>query len=112
MDRVHESNGERAIRVDVLARVGQFGDVAGTNDLGQSLQRAEVGHDGDLGLTNRKLRVRGAQSDVTGAHEIDAAADAVAVDGRDDWHVEVGNGCNGVLHCSHRFVGSGAGCRL
>ena len=66
-DGVDESDGEGARRVDVLAGERQLRQVAGAHDLGQSLQRAEVGDDGDLRLAHREYGVARAQSKVTGA---------------------------------------------
>ena len=70
--------------VDVLAGEGQLGQVPGADDGGQALEAPEVGHDRHLGLAYREDGVGRGQADVAGRDEVDAAADAVAVHGRDD----------------------------
>ena len=69
---------------DVLAGEGQLGQVPGADDGGQPLQAPQIGHDGHLGLADREDGVGRGQPDVTGRDEVDAAPDAVAVDGGDD----------------------------
>ena len=69
---------------DVLAGEGQLGQVPGADDGGQPLQAPEVGHDRHLRLAHREDGVGRGQADVAGRDQVDAAADAVAVDGGDD----------------------------
>ena len=57
---------------------------------GSRCKRPEVRHDGDLGLAHRERRVGGGKANVARADEVDAAADAVAVHGRDDRDRECG----------------------
>ena len=77
---VDQADGRGTVGADVLAGEGQFGHVAPADDGGQSLQAADVGDDGDLRLAHREDGVRGRETDVTGAGQVNAAADAVAVD--------------------------------
>ena len=77
--------------VDVLSRKGELGDVAGADDPGQALERAEIGDDRNLGLAHREGGVADGEAEVARADEVDAAADAVAVHGGDDRERELGD---------------------
>ena len=83
VDAVHEVDALGALGVEVLPGERQLGDVSLADDGRQTLQRADVGDDGDARLANRERRVLRSVADVARGDEIDAAAEAVTVHGRD-----------------------------
>ena len=88
-------------RSDVLARVGELGHVALSDDVGKALQAAQVGDDRHLGLPDREDRVGTGQTDVAGRSEVDPAPQAVPLDGGDDRHRAVGHRRDRSLHAEH-----------
>ena len=83
-DFVHEADPLGTSGVDVLAGERELGDVAHPDQEREALEAAEIGDDRHLRLTDREDRVCGADAEVAGGDEVDAAADAVAVRRGDD----------------------------
>ncbi len=69
---------------EVPARQRQLVRPAVADDVGEPLERPEIGDDPDPRLPDREDRVPGGQPDVAGAGEIDPRADAPAVHRGDD----------------------------
>src|SRR6185369_14437840 len=92
MHGVHEADRAGALGVEVVAGETELGCDAAADDAGQPLERADVGDDRDARLAYGEARVRGRDADVARGDEIDAAADAPAVDGGDDRLRTVGDG--------------------
>lgn len=67
-------------------------------DVGQPGQAAHVGHDRQLDLTHRELRVGTGVANVDRADEVHAATDAPAVDGGDRRGAAVGHRGDRLLH--------------
>ena len=108
-DVVHEPDLGGARRVDVLAGVGELGDVARPDDPRQPLERPHVRDDGDLGLAHREHRVARAQADVARGDEVHGAADAVAVHRGDHRDGEVGDRAHRRLPVADPVVARGVG---
>ena len=66
------------------AGVGQFLDHRQRHQLGQALQRADVGHHADVDFLNDEERVVRGVAHAHGRDQIHRAAHAAALDGRDD----------------------------
>jgi hypothetical protein len=81
-DLADQPEREGAARVDVLAGQRELARGRIADDQRQPLQAAEVGDDRDLGLAHREARVRGADPEIARRDEVDATADASAVDRR------------------------------
>ena len=81
-----EAHPQGLLGGEIAARQGQLPAEAVADQAGEALEGAEVRHDADLRLPDRKDGIPGGQADVAGAGHVDAAADAVAVDGGDDGH--------------------------
>ena len=62
----------------------EFAQMSVGQDQRQPGQAAHVGDDGELDLAHRELGVGAGVADVDGGDQVDAAADAPAVDRRDD----------------------------
>ena len=97
---VDEADLLGARRVDVLAGQREFAQVAVADDRGQTGEAAHVGDDRDLDLTDAELGVGAGVADVDSGDQVDAAADAPALDGGDDRLAAVGDGVDAATACA------------
>ncbi len=97
----------RPIGAEILARVGELGDVSGRDYERQPLQGPEIGDHRHLRLADREDGVGGGDTDVAGGDQVDAAADAVPVNGGDDGLGAFRHCRDGGLQPQHLGVGAG-----
>ncbi len=100
-DTVHEPDRLRPRRGDVLARVGEFGNMSFADDVREPLEASQVGDDRDLRLPDREDRVRAGQTDVARGREVDATTEAVPLDRGDHRNGALGDRGDRCLHAQH-----------
>ena len=82
---------------DVAAGVGHLARPALADDAGQALQDADVGGEAHVDLLERELRARGGVAQVAGDGEVEAGADADALDRGEDGDTAALDGGEDVL---------------
>src|SRR5262249_41343581 len=83
VDRVHETDSERLVRVDDTAGEDELLRDAGAAYAGEPLRAAPTGDDPEVDLGLSELRGAGCIADVAGERELAASAESEAVDRRD-----------------------------
>ena len=77
---VDQPGGARLLGGKAAAGIGQFAHQAGRDQIGQALQRADIGGHADIDFLDAKEGVGGAQANVASRNQIDPATDARALD--------------------------------
>jgi len=83
-DLVHEADPEGLVRIDAVSCQGQLHRLAEPDETGETLASASAGDDPDVDFRLAERRAARCDADVAGHGEFEAAAEAIAVDHRDD----------------------------
>ena len=86
IDRIDQADAQRLVGVDAAGRVDQLLGQADPDRARQPLGAAHVGHDAEPDLGDGEDRALGGEADVAAERQLEAAADADALERGDDRH--------------------------
>jgi hypothetical protein len=89
MDRVHKTPAARLFCGKPAAGISQLAHDAGRDQARQALKRADIGSHADLDFLDAEAGLRAGDPNIAGAGQIDAAAEADALNGGDHRHAQL-----------------------
>ena len=98
LDAVEEAVAQRLVGPETPPRIGEFADQPLRQQVRDALQRPDIGDDRDVHFLDREETVRRPDAQVARGDEIDAAADAAALNRRDDGDTALIDDGEGALH--------------
>ena len=84
MNAVDQAPARRLFRAETPAGHCQFGNDTRCNQLGQTLQCADICGHANIDLLDRELGINRSKSHVASCHQIDAATNARTLDSRNN----------------------------